>query len=127
MMMTRVLWAGLCCSLLCGCISNRIVNLTPRQMPRSPDNLYRIEAAWESNEQALRPETLQGYVVVDRQFHPMERTPNTVNRWEALVPVPPDQRFLNYRFKFNYMINTIPVPRPDSKLSPVYQLEIIDQ
>jgi len=49
------------------------------------------------------------------------------NRWEALVPVPPDKKILNYSFKFDYLYNAIPEARADSKLSPPYQLEIIER
>jgi len=112
--------------LLGGCISNSVVNLTPRQAVRTPDNLYLVEASWKSNEQALRPDSLEPKVMIGTQFYPMERTPNTKNRWEALVPGPADARFFNYRFKFDYLYNAIPIPRRDSKLSPTYQLEIVD-
>ena len=126
MSITRVLSVLSLPLLLCGCISNSVVNLTPRQAVRTPDNLYLVEARWKSNEQALRPDSLEPKVMIGRQFHPMDRTPNTENRWEALVPGPATGRFLNYRFKVDYLYNAIPIPRRDSKLSPTFQLEIID-
>lgn len=109
-----------------GCATNKITNVTPRQVQRTPDNLYRIEARWDSNQRSIRKNTLQPRVIVDRDFHAMEPTPGTQNRWEALVPVPSDRRFVNYRFKFDYLYNAIPTPRPDSKISPTYQMEIIE-
>lgn len=122
----RLLSAVLLPLLLCGCISNRITNLTPRQAVRTPDNLYLVEARWSSNEQALRPDSLEPKVVIGTEFYPMDRTPNTKNRWEAVVPGPANGRFLNYRFKFDYLYNGFLVRRGDSKLSPTYQLEIVE-
>jgi hypothetical protein len=46
------------------------------------------------------------------------------NRWEALIPVPAGQNLIHYRFKFDYMVNRIPTPKPDSKLSQEYTLQI---
>jgi hypothetical protein len=57
----------------------------------------------------------------------MQRTALVSNRWEALVPAPADRRFVSYRFKFDYEYHSIPRPRRDSRLSPPYQLEIVDQ
>lgn len=122
----RLLSIALLPLLLCGCISNSVTNLTPRQAVRTPDNLYLVEARWNSNEQALRPESLEPKVMIGTEFYPMERTPNTKNRWEAVVPGPANARFLNYRFKFDYLYNAFLVPRGNSKLSPTYQLEIVD-
>lgn len=126
MMRMRLLIPSLLGLLLCGCVSNRVANLTPRQAVRTPDGLYLLEARWRSNQQSLRKDTLSPKVMVGTNFYPMVRTPNTVNRWEALVPAPADARFLRYRFKFDYEYNAIPAPRRDSKLSPPYQLEIVE-
>lgn len=126
MLMRRLLILATLGVLVTGCTTNKITNVTPRQVYRTPDNIYRIEARWDSNQRSIRPDSLEPKVVVGRDFYSMELTPETRNRWEALVPVPADQRFVTYRFKFDYLYNAIPVPRPDSKASPTYQMEIIE-
>lgn len=112
--------------ILAGCASNEISNMSPKVLRRSPDGLYAVEARWDTNLRAVRPDTMAPYVVIGSEFHPMQRTALTTNRWEALVPVPAGQRFLNYRFKFDYEMNGFGRRHPDSKLSPTYQLEIVD-
>ena len=112
--------------LLCGCTTNRITSITPRHAVRTPDNLYRIEARWDSNQRSIRNDSFQPYVVIGLDFHPMERTPNTVNRWETVIEVPPQQRLINYRFRFDYLYSAIPIPRADSKMSKTYQLTVIE-
>lgn len=109
-----------------GCTTNRISNMTPRVLHRSTDGLYRIEARWDSNQQALRQDSLEPYVVLDGVFHPMQRTALTTNRWEALVPVAEKQRFVRFRFKFDYRYNTFGAPRPNSRMSSDYVLEIVE-
>ncbi|MCD6339785.1 MAG: hypothetical protein J7M29_10455 [Verrucomicrobia bacterium] len=121
------LWGALILAAACGCATNRITNLTPSQLPRSPNGLYTFEARWDSNQRSLRKRTLKGYVVIRTNFYPMHKIPRTLNRWEAVVPIPETNRFVNYRYKFEYLYNSIPIPRPDSKLSPSYQLQIIDR
>ena len=111
---------------LAGCASNEISNLSPKVLRRSPDGLHTIEARWDSNLRAVRDESMTPYVVIGSEFHPMQRVALTTIRWETLVPVPAGQRFLNYRFKFDYEMNGFGRRNPDSKLSPTYQLEITD-
>ena len=123
----RWLTVSVLSALLCGCITNRITNVTPAQAYRTPDDLYRIEARWDSNQRSVKEESLAPKVVVGHQMYPMRRTPDTPNRWEALVPVPAEQRFLNYRFKFDYLYQGMPEAKRDSKVSGSHQLEIIQQ
>ncbi len=100
--------------------------MTPLSAPRSPDGLYLIEARWDSNQRSIRKDSFTPHVVVGTEFHPMERVPLTTNRWEAIVPVPANQRFVTYRFKFDYLYDSFPNPRKDSRLSPSHQLQIVD-
>lgn len=118
--------------LLGGCTSptvtrTYITNLTPPKQVRNESGLYLIEALWNSKQQSIRKESFKAYVKIGLEFHPMRPTQMLTNRWEALVPVPADKRHLNYSFKFDYLYNSIPEPRGDSKLSPPYQLEILEK
>lgn len=96
-------------------------------MPRNPDGLYPIEASWHSNQQSVRDDSFTPFVVVGTEFYPMQRTPKTSNRWETIVPIPPHQRFVNYRFKFDYEYNGMPQRQGDSQRSRDYQIEIVDK
>ncbi|MGB9604047.1 MAG: hypothetical protein ACP5MG_12830 [Verrucomicrobiia bacterium] len=108
-----------------GCTT--ITNLTPSQLPRDPSGMYKVEAAWKTHQQTIRENTIKAFVMIGPNFYPMERTPLMTNRWEGVIPVPADQDSVYYRFKFEYMVNAIPSPYPDSKLSPEYKLKIVDQ
>lgn len=111
--------------MLAGC--STITNLTPSQQTRNATGLYPIEAAWESRQQSIRHDSMKPSVMVGLDSYPMRKTSLMNNRWETLVPIPADKNALNYRFKFDFDYNTIPQPRPDSKLSPEYKLEIVDK
>jgi uncharacterized protein YceK len=110
---------------LAGC--STITNLTPSQQPRNASGLYPVEAKWDSRQQTIRPESFKPSVMVGLQSYPMRKTALMKNRWETLVPVPPDQNSINYRFKFDFEYNAIPQPMPDSKLSREYKLQIFDK
>jgi hypothetical protein len=117
--------------LLAGCSSGSlyntaITNLTPGRAARSPEGLYLVEAHWRSNQQAIRADTFKAYVKMGADFYPMRRTQVLDDRWEAWIPVSAEERYVNYQFKFDYQVNAVPAPRPDSKLSATYQLEILD-
>jgi hypothetical protein len=44
-----------------------------------------------------------------------------------MVPVPASTNYVYYRYKFDYKYNRIPQPGESSRLSPTYQLEIVDK
>jgi hypothetical protein len=54
----------------------------------------------------------------------MRPVPVVQDRWEAFVPVPADKDFILYRYKFDYEVNAISRPQPDSLMSAEYTLKI---
>ncbi|MGO8839138.1 MAG: hypothetical protein ACLQAH_17415 [Limisphaerales bacterium] len=113
--------------LLAGCAA-QFTRLTPLQQPRNPNNLYPVEVAFNSQQQSLRWETIQPYVVADGQTYPLRPVPLVQNRWEGYVPVPAGVNGVNYRFKFDYKYNAVgSAPKSNSAFSPVYRLSIVDQ
>jgi hypothetical protein len=123
--LTPVLLLGL---LVTGCATSTITRLTPRQTFRSADGLYPVEAVLYSDQQSLRWDSIEANVIVGSQTYPMHLTPLMTNRWETLIPIPPNTDTLEYRFKFDYLYNAWGVPPQDgSTLSKVYKLKITDQ
>lgn len=108
---------------LAGCSS--ITNLTPSQMSRTPEGLYPVEAQWRTRDQSLRPETIQPSVLIRGESYPMKRTPLVKDRWEAFIPVPPDESLVHYRFKFDFENNRFPQREKNSLLSDEYTLKIL--
>jgi uncharacterized protein (DUF58 family) len=111
---------------LAGC-SSTIINLTPSRLTRNSDGTYHLEAAWRTTEQTIRPETIKPSVVVGLESYPMRPELVVSDRWEAFVPVPPDQKTLHYRFRFDFSRNKIPAPVEDNKWSQGFSLEIVDK
>lgn len=126
MTIKKLAWLLVIPLLLAGCATTA-TNLTPRQLPRNASGLYPFETAFDSNQHSIRKDTVQGHVIVGSESYPMQQTPMLKNRWETLVPIPPDRTFVTYRYKFDYEYNRIPSPGKSSKLSPPYRLEIIDK
>ncbi|HVY72164.1 MAG TPA: hypothetical protein VHH73_19685 [Verrucomicrobiae bacterium] len=124
--MKRILPVALLALTLMGCTSTNITNLTPSREPRNVNGLYSFQMAWKSNQRSIRKDTIRPFVIVGMDVYPMEPTPLVKNRWETLIPVPAGKNVLNYRFKVDYEYDSIPIRRPDSKLSPPYQLEIME-
>ena len=112
--------------LLAGCTTT-ITNLTPSTQRRNPNGLYPVEVALDTREYCIRKETLKPYVLVGSRIYPMQPTLMLKDRWETLVPVPANMEYVNYRFKFNYDLRSIPEPTPSSKLSRPFQLQILDK
>ncbi|HYE30899.1 MAG TPA: hypothetical protein VEH27_05705 [Methylomirabilota bacterium] len=112
--------------LLTGC-STTLTNLTPAQQPRNANNLYPVEVAWDSSQRTIVKNTVRGYVIVGPDIYPMQRTPIVKDRWETLIPVPPDQNSVHYKFKFEYDVREIPQRRAGSDATPEYRLQVTDR
>ncbi len=111
--------------LLAGCAAH-FTNLTPQRVTRNANNLYPVEVAFNSRQQSLRWDSIQPYVVVETQPYPMRPVEMMRNRWETLIPAPLGTNILHYHFKFDYLYNAIPTPKPDSATSPTYTLKIAE-
>ncbi len=112
---------------LTGCASS-IVNLTPSQMARNSDGFYHLEAAWQTQEQAIRAESIKPIVMVGYDTYEMRPELVVSNRWETYVPVKADQNVLHYQYRFDFLRNTVlSAPQGDSKLSPPFTLHITEQ
>jgi hypothetical protein len=112
----------------CTTISTTITSLTPKREYRNNNGLYSLEAALNSRQQTLRWDSVKASVMVGTEFYPMRMTSLMTNRWETLVPIPPGATTLTYRFKFDFEYNAFGTPpKADSKLSPVYKLQIMDR
>ena len=109
--------------LLSGCVST--ASLTPNRVPRNADGLYHFEAVWESNQRSIIKESIKAYVLIGTETYPMQPTPVVKDRWETLAPIPASQKSVSYRYKFDYLYNSIPKPKSNSRLSAPYQLEIV--
>jgi len=113
--------------LLTGC-AGMFTGLSPLQQSRNASNLYQVEVAFNSQQQSLRWETIQPYVLVNGELYPLRQVPLVKNRWEGFVPVPPGVSSVAYRFKFDYKFNNFGTPpQSSSAVSPIYKLNIVDQ
>jgi hypothetical protein len=102
--------------------------MTPSEQPRNADNLYPVEVAFNSGQQSIRWDSIKPYVIVQGQSFPLRPVPVVLNRWEGLVPVPPTENTVTYRFKFDFLYNTFgDDPQPDSAWSSAYTLKVLDQ
>lgn len=104
-----------------------ITNLTPSQLQRTPANLYPFEVTFDTKEKVVRKQTLKPYVMIGSELYPMQAAPMLKNRWEAQVPIPANTNYVYYRYKFDYAYDRMGAPGEGSRLSPTYQLEIVDK
>jgi uncharacterized protein YceK len=119
----KVLFLLLLPAVLAGCSS--IVNLTPSQYPRDPSGYYRVEAEWNSSEEAVRPDSFKPVVLIDFNAYPMRPVPLVEDRWEAFIPVPNDKDFILYRYKFDFAEDALFKPRQNSLMSSSYELHVV--
>ena len=113
--------------LLAGCTTGQFTRLTPNVQPRNANNLYPVEVAFNSDQQALRWDSIKPYVVVNGQPSPLRPVPLVHNRWEGLVQVPAGANSVDYKFKFDYLYNNFgSTPQPNSEASKTFTLKIVE-
>lgn len=111
--------------LLTGCAST-FTNLTPTEQPRNANNLYPVEVEFNSQQQALRWDSIHPYVLANGQLYDMRQTPLVTNRWEGFVPASPGNNEITYHYKFQYLYNDFGKgPSTGNALSPQYKLIIV--
>ncbi len=114
-------------ALLSGC-GTTITSLSPKRVLRNPSNLYTLEAALDSKQQSLRWSSIKPAVVIDNVAYPMRQTALMTNRWETVVPLPSSEKVVFYRFKFDFTYNSFGAPpSPDSAMSKMYRMQILDK
>ncbi len=111
--------------LLAGC-ATEITNLSSLHQQRNPNNLYPVEASFNSRQQTIRWQSIQPHILVGTESYDMRPVPLVSNRWEGLIPVPTGTRNVEYRYKFDYQYNRMGAPGTDSALSRKYMLQILD-
>lgn len=114
--------------LLTGCaINGTFTRLTPSLTTRTTNNLYSVEVAFDSQQQSIRWDSVQAFALVNGQLLPLQPEKDVYHRWEGYIPVPATENSVKYRFKFDYLYNHFnTAPQPDSALSPVYTLKVVD-
>ena len=125
-MLKRILFL-LCAPLLLAGCNATFTNLTPQQQVRSTNNLYTVEVALATRQQTMRWDSIKPQIMVGPELYTMRLTPLMTNRWEGLIPVPATTNLVHYRYKFDYNYNAMGPAQPDSALSPMYTLKILDQ
>jgi len=111
---------------LAGCAT--FTNLSPKTQVRNANNLYPVEVAFNSHQQSLRWDSIRPFVNVGDELYPMRPTLMMTNRWEGLVPVPPEKNSVTYRYKFEFKYNVFgKQPQDDSLISPRYKLQILNR
>ena len=112
--------------LAAGC-SSTVTNLTPTTLHTDTSGLYHFETEWDTTQRSvgLRSDQIKAYVVVDEQFHPMQRVPGMNHRWEAFVPLPKNRDAVHYFYKWDYPTAGWGHDNPNSQRSQLYRLVIV--
>lgn len=109
------------------CSTSQFVNLTPSELPRKANGLYPFEVAFHTRQRSMIKDSIEAYVVINRDFFPMRRTELVEGRWETMVPIDARTNKVYYRYRFDYLYKAFPQKKKGSILSPPYQLLIMDE
>jgi hypothetical protein len=112
--------------LLAGCATT-ITNISAQRQLRNANNLYPVEVAFDSRQQALRWDSIQVAVIVGKESYPMRLTKLMRNRWEGLIPVPAGVNNVTYHYKLDYQYTDFGKVSKGSASSHSYKLIILDQ
>ena len=125
-MLKRILPALALAVLLTGC-AGTFTNLSATRQPRNANNLYPVGVAFHSRQQTLRWDSIKPFALIGKEAYQLQKTPIAEDRWEGLIPVPAGVKEIEYRYKFEFDYNVMGgSPKPDSRVSPTYKLQILD-
>jgi hypothetical protein len=112
--------------LMAGC-AGTFTNLTPKQQARTSNNLYTVEVAFNSRQQALRWDSIKPQIVVGSEYYDMHPTSLMTNRWEGTIPVPQGTSVVRYHYQFDYRRNSFGgPPEPGTESSGEFTLRITE-
>lgn len=109
--------------MLSGCAPH-YVNLTPDLLPRAATHDYPFEVEWQTRRSGANNPEVRAYVVIDQQFFPLQRVPQTENRFEGRAPISGGCQTMLYRYKFDYFYPGLPGKVVSSDWSPEYRLKL---
>ncbi|MCW5557367.1 MAG: hypothetical protein KIT22_06010 [Verrucomicrobiae bacterium] len=101
-----------------------MVNLTPRNATSTVNGVHHFEVQWNSSLRGANNPEMQAHVMIGEDLFPLQRIPNTTDRWEGDVPIPSDRPVISYRYKFDYTRPGIGARIVESELSPTYFLDV---
>ena len=104
-----------------------VINLTPSRTLRPSEPVHHFEVQWDSPRKGTHYDEVNAFIMMDGQLFPMNRIPNTLNRWEGNVPIPLGKTRLIYRFKFNYTYPGLTRRVESSDLTREYDLILSPQ
>jgi len=117
----------ICLSLLLAGCATQITNLTPTEQVRNANNLYPVEASFNTRQETVRWPSIHPQIIVGADSYDMRPTPIMTNRWEGLIPVPRGTSLVHYRYKFEFQYNRMGKPGTDTALSRQYTLRVFEQ
>jgi hypothetical protein len=121
LMAATVVLAG-CAEVSTTKVSN--TNLTPRTIPTDAGSTYLFETTFESIRRSVDPSSVKAWVMLETQLYPMARVPNTLDRFEALVPLPPGKTYLVYKYKFEFSYPGLGTHEVNSDWSQEYRMVV---
>ena len=96
--------AGL--SLVSGCTSVALSDLTPKSLPENPSEIYTFTLRVTPKSAVVEKNTISPRIVVDGQTYPMKRSALGENFYEFEYQLPPGRQDVAYYYLVNYQIAT---------------------
>jgi len=107
-----------------GCTGSRNTNLSPTTAVAPTGATHLFETTCRTQRRGVSPANVKAWVVIGLNLYPMQPVPNTVDRFEALLPLPTDRSVVRYRYKFEFLYPEVRENRINSTLSPEYELRV---
>ena len=85
-------------TLLTGCQTLTITNMTPNTVPANPSQIYTITASFAPTSPNVDPESIKPRIVIDGQIYPMTRSPSANYVWEFEYQLPRGRTNAAYYF-----------------------------
>ncbi len=124
---TQLALAALISSLvLVGC-DLRVSNLTSETVPENPSGNYDIRVMIEPSSTKVLADSIESYIIIDGQGHPMQQSAMDPNVWEYEYRLPADRTQARYYFQIDYQIEKNQVATRRQEITDVQEFRLTDR
>lgn len=119
-------WFGtlLALSLLTGCESVKLTNITPTSYPENPSRIYTITLRVEPKGSKIVPGSVEPYIIIDGKNHLMTKSRSGSGLYEYDYHLPNGRNALAYYFLVKYQVAFIDSHEPREVYSELTRVDI---
>jgi hypothetical protein len=119
--------ATLALSILCGCTTVALTNLTPSSLPENPSGIYTFTLRVAPKTSSVVPDSITPHIVVGEETHEMKRSDVSTEIFEYDYKMPPYRVDIGYYYLVDYNLSSNVGYTPQQAYTEVQHTAIVSR